>query len=249
MIGLLLSLATSCAAPTPRVTETPVHAGTASPGDLFPEPKSGISIHLEPGKDMKLDELLAEFSKATGLHLVVNRETAAILKQTPTGLMDSLEIPKSEVYPVVESLLIQNEVLLTALTDKEPRLFAVSSLTGGALRGSFRTNAVFVPVADIPAYARHPAILVTTVINLPSTDVRTLTNSIRTMFTDANTQQIIPVGNSNSLIITGFGPPVASIVSMLSSVDDAARRDAEEAAKKAKEHPQPAPTTPPEPPR
>ena len=235
MIALLLSLATSCAAPTPRVTETPAQAGTASPGDLFPEPKSGISIHLEPGKDMKLDELLAEFSRATGLHLVVNRETAAILKQTPTGLMDSLEIPKSEVYPVVESLLLQNEVVLTALTDREPRLFAVGTLAGNGRGGLLppRSSAVFVPVESIPGYARHPAVLVTTVINLPSTDVRTLSNSIRTMFTDASTQQIIPVGNSNSLIITGFGASIASMVAMLKSVDDAARIDAEEAAKKA----------------
>ena len=53
--------------------------------------------------------------------------------------------------------------------------------------------------------------------------MRTLSNSMRTMFTDANTQQIIPVGNSNSLIITGFGSNVASIVKMLRFVDDAAK--------------------------
>ena len=45
------------------------------------------------------------------------------------------------------------------------------------------------------------------VLNLPNTDVRTLTNSMRAMLTDANTQSIIPVGNSNSLILTG---PAAS---------------------------------------
>lgn len=248
MIALMLSLATSCAAPVPSVTETPRRSdvpAVVAASDLFPEPKSGISIHLEPGKDMKLDELMAEFSKATGLHLVVTRESAAILKQTPTGLMDSLEIPQSEVYPVVESLLFQNDVVLTALTDREPRLFAVGSLASGARGGSFRNSAVFVPVEDVPAYSRHPAILVTTVINLPSTDVRTLSNSMRTMFTDANTQQIIPVGNSNSLIITGFGSSVASIVAMLKSVDDAARRDAEEAEKKAKERGFPMPVLPP----
>jgi general secretion pathway protein D len=46
---------------------------------------------------------------------------------------------------------------------------------------------------------------------------------MRTMFTDQNTQQIIPVGNSNSLIITGFGSIVASIVRMLKLVDEASK--------------------------
>jgi len=244
MIALLLSLATSCAAPKSSAATIPV-----PDNDLFPEPKSGISIRLEPGKDMKLDELLAEFSKATGLHLVITKEVASILKQTPTGLTDSLEIPKGEVYPVVESLLIQNEVLLMPLTDHEPRLVAVGSMQmSGQRGGSLRNSAIFVPVEAIPAYARHPAILVTTVINLAYTDVRTLSNSMRTMFTDANTQQIIPVGNSNGLILTGFGPSVASIVAMLKSVDDAARRDAEEAEKKAKEHPVPPAPIPVQPP-
>jgi hypothetical protein len=47
---------------------------------------------------------------------------------------------------------------------------------------------------------------------------------MRTMFTDANTQQIVPVGNSNSLILTGFGSPVAKWVRMLLEVDEAAAR-------------------------
>lgn len=45
------------------------------------------------------------------------------------------------------------------------------------------------------------------------------------MFTDPNSQQIIPVGNSNSLIITGFGSNVVSIVKMLRFVDDASGKD------------------------
>jgi hypothetical protein len=68
---------------------------------------------------------------------------------------------------------------------------------------------------------------VTTILDLPNTDVRNLSNSVRTMFTDANTQQIIPVGTSDSLIVTGFGSQVAAVVEMLRLVDEAARRSHE----------------------
>ena len=55
MIALLLSLAASCAAPQSSEAKVP-----AAANDLFPEPKSGISIRLEPGKEMKLDVTFAE---------------------------------------------------------------------------------------------------------------------------------------------------------------------------------------------
>jgi hypothetical protein len=246
MIALLLSctaLATSCAAPAPPPSSQAGPKVAAS--DLFPEPKSGISIQLEPGKEMKIDELLAEFAKVTGLHLVISKEVSHLVKQTPTGLLGSVEVPASEVYPIVEGLLLHNDFVLTPLTNREPRLVAVYAMSNAGQRGgSLRNTAVFVPVEEVPAYSRHPAILVTTLINLPSTDVRTLSNSMRTMFTDANTQQIIPVGNSNSLIITGFGANVASIVAMLHRVEEEARKDIAAAEKKAKELP-PAPVVQP----
>ena len=65
-----------------------------------------------------------------------------------------------------------------------------------------------------------------TVLNLPNTDVRTLSNSLRTMLTDANTQQIIPLGNSNSVLLSGFGSNVAALAKMLQFVDEASAADA-----------------------
>ena len=244
MIALLLSVATSCAS---QVT-SPQSAAPVAAADLFPEPKSGISIHVTPGEEMKLDALLAEFSKVTGLHLVIAKEDSMIVRATSTGLIGSVDVPASEVYPWVESLLVHNGVVLVPMTDREPRLVAVTTLMNGAQRGgSLRNAAIFVPAEEIAAYSRHPAILVTSVINLPSVDVRTLSNSMRTMFTDANTQQIIPVGNSNSLIITGFGSSVASMIEMLRRIEVEARRELEEAEKKGKDRP--APPVPAEPPR
>jgi len=82
-----------------------------------------------------------------------------------------------------------------------------------------------VPAEELEAWSDRSAVLITTVLNMPNTDVRTLSNSMRTMLTDANTQQIIPVGNSNSLILTGFGSDVVALARMLEIVDDASAAD------------------------
>ena len=70
--------------------------------------------------------------------------------------------------------------------------------------------------------------MITTMVTLPNTDVRTLSNSMRAMVTDPNTMQVIPVGNSNSLIVTGFGSNVAALVRMLQLVDEASAAEAPE---------------------
>jgi hypothetical protein len=221
--GCLLNPQQKPAAQIPAVT---------SGADLFPQPTTAISIAVGPGEDMKLEKLLDEFSKSTGLTLLIGPETRAVLQRSTTGLNRSVDIPASEVYPVVETILISNELVLLPMHDREPRIASVASLREG--RGVLRNAAVFVLAKDITAYARHPAVLVSTVVDLPHTDVRTLSNSMRTMFTDANTQQIIPVGNSNSLILTGFGTNIASIVRMLQEVDEVAKRDmAEQGESKA----------------
>ena len=55
-------------------------------------------------------------------------------------------------------------------------------------------------------------------------DVRTLSNSLRAMFTDARSQQIVPLGNSNSLPITAPASMMTTVVEMLARVDEEAGR-------------------------
>ena len=47
--------------------------------------------------------------------------------------------------------------------------------------------------------------------------------SMRTMITDANTQQMLPAGNTNSMVLTGFGSNVAALARMLQIVDEASK--------------------------
>jgi general secretion pathway protein D len=122
-------------------------------------------------------------------------------------------------------MMVINDFVCSRIGPEHISVVLISS-TNVAGKGNPRKDARQVMPADIEQYADQPATLITTVIDLPNTDVRTLSNSLRQMFSDQQTQQIIPVGNSNSLIITGFGSDVASIVKMLKFVDDASARAA-----------------------
>jgi hypothetical protein len=199
-------------------------AQRAAAGDPFPVPKEGFSIKVASDSDPKLDALLSEFSRVTGQALLINREVRAMLQSTSAGLNRSVDVPAQEVYPFVEFVLAQNGIVLIPRGGAEPRLLAVENAR--ANRNTIE-DAIQVPAGEIAMWARHPAFLVSTVIDLPNSDVRTLSNSMRTLFKDQVTQIFIPVGNSSSLIIIGTGSAAASMVSMLRSVDEIARVDAE----------------------
>lgn len=209
-------------------------ASTAT-ADPFPTPSAGLKIQIAPGEEMSLEKLLDEFSRVTGQTLLITENTCQALKASPTGLNRSVDVPASEVYAFVENILAHNQHVLEVLSDHEPRLLAVHNLT--QLRNGNRSLsdlAQYVPVKDIGLYARHPAVLITTMIELPSTDVRQLSNSLRTLLSDTITQQIIPVGSTNSLVLGGSGTSVANLVTVLRECDEGAKR-AEEARKQEKE--------------
>lgn len=227
-VSLIVSLVPSAgcvsahAARPAQLALAPVVSTTAT--DPFPTPSSGLKIQIAPGEEMSLDELLDEFSRVTGQNLLISNETCSTLRSVPTGLNRSVEIPASEVYAFVENVLAHNQYVLQVLSDHEPRLLAVHNLQSRNNNRSLADLARYVPVKDIGLYARHPAVLVTTMVELPSTDVRTVSNSLRGLLSDAITQQIIAVGNTNALVLGGSGASVANLVTVLRECDEGARR-------------------------
>ena len=85
----------------------------------------------------------------------------------------------------------------------------------------FGASAPYVDPERLIEYNDQPATLITTVVNLPNTDVRSLSNTMRQLIADPNTQQMIPAGSSNSFVLTGFGSQVAALARMLKIIDEA----------------------------
>jgi len=223
------------AAPTPP--QTPPAAATTTPSTPGSQARTKIPPIQDVGNEyvltfdetgdtdsVNLEQFVKICQETTGLNFTYSEETKKLLQNAKLRMFGQKRIPKTDFYSFFQIMMIINDFVCSKIGPDHLSVIVISSLAqgGGQRGGTLRNEAVYVFAEDMDRYADQPATLVTTVIDLPSTDVRTLSNSMRTMFTDANTQQIIPVGNSNSLIITGFGSNVASIVKMLRFVDDAA---------------------------
>ena len=132
-----------------------------------------------------------------------------------------MTVPTEDVTTFIESLLVQGDYCLTPLKAQGTMLIRVSSLATAA-RNNLRAGAAFLAPSQIDIARSHPAMLFTTTVSLPNVDVRQVSNSLRTMITDANTQQLLPAGNSNSMILVGFGSSVANMHDTLKLIDSAA---------------------------
>lgn len=221
------------------LASTPPTRAAGSANDFFPVPAQGFSLDAKE-RGPSLLEVVAQFERSTGQHLVVSAETRTALEKTSAGISGKLDVPATEVYSVVEHLLVQGNFVLHVLRTKEPRMLAIENLSTNA-RTAVRNNALWVEPEQLATFADHPAILITTRLDLESIDVRTLSNSMRTMLTDANTQQIVPLGNSNTLVLTGFGSNVAALARMLTAINEVERAAQKRAAETAPKRPTPPP--------
>ncbi|MBK7644688.1 MAG: hypothetical protein IPJ19_16870 [Planctomycetes bacterium] len=225
VLSVLLFAVTSCLlGPSP----VPIQAQLGTPSEFFPEPKSGLSIQTGVEKPLRLSELLGEFSHATGMTIVTDEVTRRMLDSS-CGLNQDVEVPPNQVYGFTESVLSYHGFQLYHLRSEAPRLLGVTHPRAqGGTSGPIKP--VYVPADALERWTGHPAFLVQTVLTLPNLDVRTLSNSLRQVFDDSRAQQIVPMGNSNSVLITGSAASAANLVEMLRHADEEAARAPKPAA-------------------
>ncbi len=177
-----------------------------------------------PRDDTATEMTLAKFVEAcnqvTDINFTYTNETALLLQGATIRLLGSKEVPKTDFYSFFQIMMIINDFVCSRIGPDHLSVVLIESLKTGA-RNTVKADAVHVSPDELDNYADQPATLITTVIHLPNTDVRQLSNSMRTMLTDANTQQMLPAGNTNSMILTGFGSNVAALARMLTIVDQA----------------------------
>jgi hypothetical protein len=196
----------------------------------FATPESPLVISDSGVAVQTLDDLLAEFERIAGQHVVANAHTREALRATNVGLVAGVSVPPDEVYSFVESLLAHHGFFVGRLRSGNPRLLSVRSSSG---RGTWPVDEwMTVPVEEIDDYADHPALLVETVVDVAPMDSRQIVNSLRQLV-HGNHQGMVAVSGS-SLILRGTGSEVARTASMLElarahHVAEEARRKAEQA--------------------
>ncbi|HVS19990.1 MAG TPA: secretin N-terminal domain-containing protein [Planctomycetota bacterium] len=210
---LLLSLACQTAYASPG--GSPRQADAAG---LLPPAKSALQIEVGDQGRPSLGQMLRQLGQATGVTFTSIDSVEQQLESRPCGVLSSVTVPPERAWLWVESLLEQEGFTLGILSASEPWLVAVY-MHPMAGRPNVHVS-VSVPAARIEALAEHPALLVTTTLELPHTDVRQLGNSLRGLTTDPTGQQnVVPVGNTNSVILTGTGRSVHQLVTLLEEID------------------------------
>lgn len=209
--------------------------------DLYPAVSGDLVIEVSAGgQSPNMAEIVQRYADLTDQNPVLSSETQSLLSSDRAGVSESITVPAAQVQSFFEQLLIAHDYVMTVLRHETPRLVVIESLRTQA-RNTIRASAILVPSEHLAHFADHPATIITTVVHLPNTDVRQLSNSMRTLITDANTQQMLPAGNSNTIVLTGLGAQVVGLVEMLRTVDaNSVQDDARKLAVFRLQHAEPA---------
>ncbi|HKX46323.1 MAG TPA: secretin N-terminal domain-containing protein, partial [Planctomycetota bacterium] len=180
-----------------------------------------VNFSEDAQEGLTLDEFVKICQQATGLNFVVPQETTTLLQQKRVRMFGPKRIPKSEFYSFFQIILFINEFACVEVGPSPLSVIVIQSLSPVAgARSQVRQDAVYVLPEELDEYADQPATMITTVVTLPNTDVRQLANALRGMTQDQNTQNMLPAGASNSVILTGFGSSIVQLAKLLYLIDE-----------------------------
>ncbi len=176
----------------------------------------------ETEEGMTLEQFVKICQENTGINFTYSADTVSLLQSTKVRMFGPKVIPKDEFYSFFQIIMIINRFVCTRIGPDNLSVVVVASLDSPA-RASIKQDAVYISPDEIDEYANQPATLVQTVLHLPNMDVRSMGGSMRQLVIDPNTMQLIPVPESSSVILTGFGSNVSSLSQMLMLMDDVSK--------------------------
>ena len=183
-----------------------------------------LTFDETPGGGVDLETLTKLCQQATGINFMYDDTTAGELAKKKVRMFGSKEIPKADFYSFYQILMFINDFVCTQVGEGPLAVVVVRSITGSAGRPTLKNDSIYVLPEDLEEFADQVATPITTVLHL-DIDARQLTNSLRSLMTDTNSQSAIPVGNTNSLIIQGYASQVVALVRFLELVDREMARD------------------------
>ena len=169
---------------------------------------------------MSLLEFVKVCQEATNQNFTFTQETEGLLKNLKVRLFGTKRIPKSDFYRFFQIMMFINEFACIEVGPDYLKVIVLQSLSGGSARNTIKQRAIYVLPDELEDFADQPAVLITTVLTLPNTDVRQLTTSLRPLMPDQSTQSMLNAGSSNSLILQGFGTNVVHLTRLLRIIDE-----------------------------
>ena len=162
-IALSAALALCSTIPAPL---SPATCPAPKSAELFP--MATEALVFDP--DQSLAQLVSEYSRVTGQGASIGAEAKALLASVKVSVSPATTVPPAMVQQIFEQVLVDSGFMLGIVSEVEPRMYSLVSLTTRD-RSSLRRAARYVAREDLEAYRRHPAVLISTVVALPNTDV------------------------------------------------------------------------------
>lgn len=157
--------------------------------------------------------------QATGKNFTYLDDTQQKLKQSKIRMFGSKRIPVEDFYRFFQIMMFIHDFVAVEVGPTHLSVIVIQSLDQPQQRGTVRQKTTYVLPEELEDYADQPAVLITTVLHLPNTDTRQLPATLRPLLADQQTQSLVSVGSSNSIILQGFGSQIAALARLLYIVD------------------------------
>lgn len=189
-------------------------------------------LNFSEGQDdeMNLEQFIKICYESTGRNFTYSNETRTELANRKVRLFGTKRIPKADFYAFFQIMMFINDFGCIEVGPPHLAVIVVQNLGGGGGRNNqasgMMQKPIYVQPEDLPQYEDQPAVLIRTLLHLPNTDVRQLTNNLQRLTTTGNpVESAIQAGQTNAVILTGFGSNIAAMAKLLVLVDQASRVD------------------------
>lgn len=194
----------------------------------LPDPSTiqlvGDHVVLHGGADdgLPLETMVRFVSEQTGISFSFEPLTVQAVR---VHLVGNQKEHKDRLFELFQNHLRSKLMTLVPLQRgplEEVRSFALYSMAGGADNrrpGVLKTTAIVIPWEDVSRYAGYSAVLATTSVSLQHLNGQEAVNMLQSYFTDPMTESVRAVSSSNTVIMTGLIPTLATFRVLVEAID------------------------------
>ncbi len=219
--ALATSLALLLLAVPPASAAPQDPGGAAQVPPIIQEQGNFYILNFSEDKDEapNLEYFVKLCQEATGMNFTYLDETVPELRQRKIRMFGTKRIPKDDFYRFFQIMMFIHDFVAVEVGPSHLAVIVIQGLTAQQRGGTVRQKTTYVLPEELEDYADQPAVLITTVLHLPNTDTRQLPATLRPLLPDQQTQSLVSVGSSNSIILQGFGSQIAALARLLYIVD------------------------------
>jgi general secretion pathway protein D len=215
--------------PAPSNRPSSGAAGTEGSGEIVDVGDFYVLSIDENTEGIDLMWLTKMCQVATGKNLTPDKSVATQLVDTKIKMFGQKRIPKAEFYEFYQILMFINGFTITKVGPDHLAVYLIQGMNpqaGARAAGGLKDEAIYVMPDELDRYADQVATQILTVLHLPNYDVRTLQSTLRPLMPNDQTGSgIMPVGNTQSVVLRGFAPNIVALARILRLVDQEAAKD------------------------